>query len=98
MPFWSAMMNDSPADARTQLKLSQPTVADGEIHFSAFGLGWGFCSYAVSARLVIQGLGAKDMSPAQLRLAFELNRHRITAAVVEVGARDPRRRVTLSKI
>ncbi|WP_143281724.1 hypothetical protein [Caballeronia cordobensis] len=91
------MMNVS-SDTRTQLKLSQPAFADGEIHFSAFGLGWDFCSHADSARLAIQGLGAKDMSPAQLRVAFELNRHRITVAAVEFGVCDPRRRVTLSKI
>ncbi|HEY1227441.1 MAG TPA: hypothetical protein VGF26_08970 [Ramlibacter sp.] len=91
-------MNDSSADFRTELKLSQPTFAEGEIHFSAFGPGWGFCSFAVPARLATQGLGAKDLSASQLRLAFELNQNRITAAIVEAGVHDPRKRVILSKI
>ncbi|SAK82532.1 hypothetical protein AWB78_04035 [Caballeronia calidae] len=91
-------MNSSSAESKTELKLSQPTVADGEIHFSAFGPGWGFCSYVVPAGVAMQCLGAKDLSASQLHLAFQLNRQRITAAVAEGGIEDPGRRVILSKI
>jgi hypothetical protein len=49
-------MDDSSVEWNTELKLSQPTLADGEIHFSAFGPGWGFCSYAVPAGVAMQCL------------------------------------------
>jgi hypothetical protein len=91
-------MNDSSARSSVELTLSQPTVTDGEIHFSAFGPGWGFCSYAVPATIAVQRLGARDRSASQLRLAFQLNRQRIAVAVAEGGVRDPRRRVMLSEI
>jgi hypothetical protein len=91
-------MNDSSANINAELRLSQPTVADGDIHFSAFGPGWGFCSYCLPARVAMQRLGAKDPSASQLHLAFQLNRQRITAAIAQGGACDPRRRVILLEI
>ncbi|KXU84603.1 hypothetical protein CR51_41365 [Caballeronia megalochromosomata] len=91
-------MKDSPSDWTAKLKLSQPTVVDDEIHFSAFGPGWGFCSFAVPVRVAIERLGAKDRSAPQLRLAFQLNRQRIIAVVAKGGVQDPGRRVMLSKI
>ena len=91
-------MNDSSAQFHVELKLSQPTVANGQIHFSAFGPGWGFCAYTVPANVVMKHLGARDPSAAQLRLAFQLNRQRIVAAVVEGGVCDPCKRVLLLNI
>ncbi|CAM2168219.1 conserved hypothetical protein [Paraburkholderia sacchari] len=91
-------MDDSSVVWNTELKLSQPTLADGEIHFSAFGPGWGFCSYAVPAGVAMQCLGAKDRSASQLRLAFQLNRERIIATVAEGSVRDPGMRVILSNV
>lgn len=91
-------MNDSAVGSRPELNLSEPMVASGEIRFSAFGPGWGFCSYAVPAGVAMQRLGAEDLSAVQLRLAFQLNRQRIAAAVAASHARDPGRRVFLSTI
>jgi hypothetical protein len=91
-------MTDLSAELAAALKLSLPTIADGEIRFSAFGPGWGFCSYAVPAGVARESLGARDLSESQLLLAFQLNRQRIAAAVAEGGVRDPGTRVILSKI
>jgi hypothetical protein len=85
-------------DLSAKVTLSQPTVADGAIHFSAFGPGWGYCSYAVPVEVAIQRLGAKDPSESQLHLAFQLNRQRITTVIAEGGAQDPHKRAILSKI
>ncbi|SAL05022.1 hypothetical protein AWB81_06986 [Caballeronia arationis] len=91
-------MKHSPVEIKPDLQLSQPAVVDGEIHFSAFGPGWGFCSYILPAGLAMQGLGAKDLSTSKLYLAFQLNRQRIAAAVAEVCIQDRGRRKVLSNI
>ena len=91
-------MSDSVAEVKANLKLSQPIVAHGEICFSAFGPGWGYCSYVVPASVAMKCLGAKDSSASQLHLAFQLNRQRIAAAVAEAGAQDPGRPLILSNI
>ncbi|SPB17700.1 hypothetical protein NOV72_04905 [Caballeronia novacaledonica] len=91
-------MNDPAQSAEQSLNLSPPVFADNEIQFSAFALGWGFCSYALPFRLVVAQLGASNSSEQQLNLAFQLNRHRILAAVAEGGMQDPGRRVVLLKI
>ena len=92
-------MNDTTAELEPALHLSSPTIADGEIRFSAFAPGWGFCSYAVPAGVARVSLGASDLSEPQLLLAFQLNRLRIAAAVVAQGVtRYPGTRVLLSKI
>lgn len=46
------------APVKPGLTLSQPGFANDEIQFSAFGLGWGFCSYALPAGLAVERLGA----------------------------------------
>jgi hypothetical protein len=92
------LMNLPSAESVMELTLSQPTVADGEIQFSAFRPGWGFCSYVLPAGVAVQRLGAKDLSSAQLHLAFQLNRQRIAAAVAAQGARDASRPVILSTV
>jgi hypothetical protein len=84
-------------DCAAKVTLSQPTVANGAIHFSAFGPGWGFCSYAVPVEVAMQRLGAKDPSESQLHLAFQLNRKRIACAIAADGVQDPHKRVILSK-
>jgi hypothetical protein len=91
-------MSDSAAEVKAELSLSSPTIADGEIHFSAFGPGWGFCCFTIPAHVAVQRLGAKDLSEAQLHLAFQLNRQRIAAAVAQSGVRDPGRCEILSDI
>ncbi|KMZ12233.1 hypothetical protein BHUM_04986c [Candidatus Burkholderia humilis] len=86
------------AETDAELMLSQPIVADGDIQFSAFRPGWGFCSYVLPAGVAVQRLGAKDFSASQLRLAFQSNRQRIATAVVAHGARDAARPVILSSV
>lgn len=85
----------SPVEIKPDLQLSQPAVVD-EIHFSAFGPGWGFCSCILPAGLAMQSLGAKDLSTSQL--TFQLNRQRIAAAVVKGSVQDRGRRKVLSDI
>jgi hypothetical protein len=91
-------MNDSVAQNKPDLRLSQPAVVDEEVHFSAFGPGWGFCSYILPASIAMQCLGARDPSASQLTLAFQLNRQRIAAVVADVDVEDRGRRVVLSAI
>lgn len=91
-------MTESVAEVKADLSLSSPTIADGEIRFSAFGPGWGFCCFVIPADVAVQRLGAKDVSEAQLHLAFQLNRQRIAAAVAQSGVRDPGRREILSEL
>ncbi|MBJ9967193.1 hypothetical protein LGM43_25540 [Burkholderia seminalis] len=51
------------------------------LQFSAYGLGWGYRSFSLLCETVCACLGARDTSEHQIRLAFELNRHRILRAV-----------------
>jgi hypothetical protein len=80
------------------LTLSRPIVANDEIQFSAFGNGWGFCSYVLPARLAVERLGAANCSRQQLNLAFQVNRQRIAQAVMEAGIPEPGKRVILLNV
>lgn len=91
-------MSHTTVPVEHALSLSAPVFANGEIHFSAFGPGWGFCSYTLPAHLVVAQLGAADSSQHQLNLAYQLNRQRIIAAVAEGGVQDPHARVILLKV
>ena len=91
-------MNDRSVEIKPDLQLSQPTVVEGEIYFSAFGPGWGFCSFTLPVGVAMQRLGAKDPSASQLHLAFQLNRQRIIAAVIGVDGQDRGRRAILSTV
>lgn len=91
-------MSDSSTNIRPDLQLSQPTIVEGEIQFSAFGPGWGFCSYTLPAGVVMERLGAKDLSASQLCLAFQLNRQRIVTAVAGADAQDRGKRAILSNV
>lgn len=81
-------MKASTVQAAPKLNLSQPVFADDGIQFSAFGLGWGFRAYALPAGVVIERLGAANATERQLVLAFQVNRQRITQAVLD--ADEPR--------
>jgi hypothetical protein len=83
---------------KPEVNLSQPVIADDEVQFSAFGLGWGFCAYALPAGLVVSRLGAANVTERQLNLAFQVNRQRIAQAVVQAGVPEPGKRVILLNI
>jgi hypothetical protein len=91
-------MNASIAIENVGLHLSRPIVANDEIQFSAFGNGWGFCSYILPARLAVERLGAANASRQQLNLAFQVNRQRITQAVIDAGMPEPGKRVILLNV
>jgi hypothetical protein len=91
-------MTASPPIARPELNLSQPVFANHEILFSAFELGWGFSSYALPTSVVIDRLGAVDLSEDALKLAFHLNHQRIADAVAEAGVSAPGKRTMLSDV
>ncbi|BCZ80304.1 hypothetical protein [Paraburkholderia terrae] len=84
--------------AQAGLSLSRPVFTDREIQFSAFGLNWGFCSYAIPVDLAVERLGASDSSGQQLNLAFQINRQRIMQAVIEAGSPVPGKRVLLVSV
>jgi hypothetical protein len=92
------MMTDSTQPISPDLSLSQPVFASDEIQFSAFGLGWGFCAYSLPAGLVMERLGASNASEKQLNLAFQVNRQRITQAIVSAGVPEPGKRVILLNV
>jgi hypothetical protein len=89
---------DLTAPAETSLSLSQPVFAYDEIHFSAFGLGWGFCSHAIPVALVVTRIGAANSFEQQPKFAFQINRQRITQAVVEAGSQEAGKRVILKTV
>jgi hypothetical protein len=90
-------MAATSVDAAT-LNLTKPVFLSDEIRFSAFGPGWGFCAYSLPAGLVIDRLGAANASEQQLNLAFQVNRQRITQAVVKAGMPEAGKRIILLNI
>lgn len=92
------MTIDSAVLPEAPLSLSQPALANDEMHFSAFGPGWGFCSYALPAALLVARLGASNLSEKQLTLAFQVNRLRITQRVIEAGTSETGERIRLGDI
>ncbi|RQR51283.1 hypothetical protein DIE21_15270 [Burkholderia sp. Bp9140] len=56
---------------------------DSTVCFSAYGLGWGYFSFALCPRTVCEKLGASDEDPTQLLLSFELGKQRILDAIVQ---------------
>jgi hypothetical protein len=64
------------------IEISRPTVMGGQtVFFSAFGFGWGYCSFALPVEVICEVLGAANTSAKQLILAFELGKRRILHAV-----------------
>lgn len=71
--------------------------ADSAVWFSAYGFGWGYRAFALPFEVVREGLGARNETAQQVRLAFELNKRRIVKAIqrrVALSATDER--LTLS--
>ncbi|MGU7776325.1 hypothetical protein ACV229_40000 [Burkholderia sp. MR1-5-21] len=64
------------------VKLLTPTVSsDGTIVFSAYCVGEGYGSFAISPAVMCTTLGAANQSDLQGQIAFETNRERIATAV-----------------
>jgi hypothetical protein len=62
--------------------ISRPILVDGStLLFSAFGFGWGYCSFALPVKVICEEFGAANTSARQLALAFELGKQRIQRAV-----------------
>ncbi|WP_174909943.1 hypothetical protein [Burkholderia diffusa] len=62
--------------------LLTPTVStDGTIVFSAYRVGEGYGSFAISPAVMSTVLGAVDHRDVQSQIAFEANRERIASAV-----------------
>jgi hypothetical protein len=76
--------------------ITKPTLSnDSTVWFSAYGFGWGYCAFALPFTAVREQLGARDTSPRQLMLAFELGRRKIVQAVVNAEIPLTGDRVTL---
>jgi hypothetical protein len=69
---------------------------DGEIWFSAYGFGWGYCAFSLLAETVCQELGAANETQNQLLLAFELGKRRLSLAVQQIPIPENGERIMLS--
>lgn len=70
--------------------------ADSAVWFSAYGFGWGYCAFALSAEAVCEKLGAANETPKQLMLAFELGKRRLLQAVEQKTLPATGERIMLS--
>jgi len=69
---------------------------DSSVWFSAYGFGWGYCAFALPAKVICEALGAANETPKQLILAFELGKRRLLKAVAEKALPSTGERITLS--
>jgi hypothetical protein len=81
-------MNTPPASL---IRISRPILANYEVHFSAYGPDWGFRAYSMPIHLVIERLGAMNLSSIEIRSAFATHQDRITQAVLTAEAPEPGR-------
>jgi hypothetical protein len=85
--------------AEVQTHLTEPIVsADSAVLFSVYGVGWGYCAFALPATAVCEELGAADSSARQLLLAFKLGERRILQAIERKTLPDTGERVALSSV
>jgi hypothetical protein len=78
-------------------KLTEPILsAESVVHFSAYGLGWGYCAFALPPEVVCQQLGAANGTGRQLLLAFALGKRRVLQVVERVTQAKTGERITLS--
>ncbi|SIT39981.1 conserved hypothetical protein [Paraburkholderia ribeironis] len=81
------------------IDISRPIlVGSSTILFSAFGFGWGYCSFALPVKVICEELGAADTSARQLALAFELGKQRIQRAVQQRAIFGHGRVIRLSSV
>jgi hypothetical protein len=67
---------------RPGTSLTSPILSPAaEVWFSAYGFGWGYCSFALPAEAICEKLGAANDTARQLMLAFELGKVRLLHAV-----------------
>jgi len=64
--------------------------------FSAYGFGWGYCSFALDPDAICETLGAADKTQKQLLLAFELNKRRLVEIVEKKAIPGTGQRIALS--
>jgi hypothetical protein len=65
-----------------RIDISRPILLDNStMLFSAFGFGWGYCSFTLPIEVIRKELGAADASKRQVTLAFELGKQGILRAV-----------------
>jgi len=77
--------------------LTEPIFCDDStVLFSAYGVGWGYCAFALPSRAICEHLGAANQTTKQLLLAFELGKRRILQAVAHKALSDTGERVMLS--
>jgi hypothetical protein len=87
--------------ALREMDLTTPSITspiireDGEIWFSAYGFGWGYCAYSLSAEVVCNELGAASQTPSQLLLAFELGKIKLSQVVLDIPIPEDGERVAL---
>jgi hypothetical protein len=80
-----------------RMNLTQPIISDeSEVLFSAYGVGWGYCAFALPPDAICEELGAANASKRQLLLAFELGKRRILQVVNRRSLPDTGKRITLS--
>lgn len=61
--------------------------ANSSVWFSVFGFGWGYCAFALPAEVLCESLGAKNATPKQSVLAFELGKRSNEAVVQGIDVR-----------
>ncbi|WCM19753.1 hypothetical protein NDK50_20455 [Paraburkholderia bryophila] len=69
---------------------------DSSVWFSAYGIGWGYCAFALPAVTVCEKLGAANGSPKELMLAFEFGRRLLLSAIEQKALASIGERITLS--
>lgn len=76
--------------------ISAATVQDDlAIWFSAYGFGWGYCVFEIRPSIMQTDLGATDMTPKQLLLAFELSKRAVLQAIANKILPTTGERITL---
>ena len=82
---------------QVHVRFTTPVLAnESALWFSAYGFGWGYCSYELRSDVVCQYLGAANDSPKQLLLAFEHGKPRLLAATERKVALSTGERVELT--
>ncbi|WP_155524407.1 hypothetical protein [Burkholderia sp. PAMC 28687] len=68
-----------------QLAITDAQIEDDLVSAAAYGLGWGYCAFAIGAGTIREVLGAADSSPRALKIAFNLGRPRIARTLIALS-------------
>ncbi|MDS0859406.1 DUF1488 domain-containing protein [Burkholderia pseudomultivorans] len=72
---------------KTIASITTPVVSDDfSLLFSAYGQGWGYIAFRLSADVICDKFGVSEASPELLLAAFERNRETIARVI---GQRTP---------